>query len=345
MNIDEIAALANVSKATVSLALNNRPGVNPKTRENIKKIAAEHKYTLRSVKQNKTNQKMIRFLALKSDNFLTNPESFGTFIGTVIQNIEKQCSRANWTMVVSVVSVQNFHEEISHLQTSQACDGTIILGTNLTDIQLSEISSRFNNFVILDNAAPLMDINTVSINNYQGGHLAAEYLLQNHHNRIAYIGSKERYRNFQERENGFLDALQSKHISPCSTIHISQETGMAQIDFGRFLSESAFDATAIFCESDYMAIGVMKALSSYKLDVPNKVSVIGFDDVAESTMVTPELTTVSVNRDALADLAFKRLHDMILSIGTHKAVVKQTINTTLALRNSVCFYNNLNDIM
>ena len=75
------------------------------------------------------------------------------------------------------------------------------------------------------------------------------------------------------------------------------------------------------------------------------MSVIGFDDVAESTMVTPELTTVSVNRDALAGLAFKRLHDMILSIDTHKAVVKQTINTTLALRNSVCFYNNLNDIM
>lgn len=63
--------------------------------------------------------------------------------------------------------------------------------------------------------------------------------------------------------------------------------------------------TAIFCESDYIAIGVMKSLAELGIRVPEDISVVGFDDIAEAVIVSPELTTVRVDKEKMVRSAVR----------------------------------------
>ena len=88
----------------------------------------------------------------------------------------------------------------------------------------------------------------------------------------------------------------------------------------------------MFCENDYIAIGVVKALTGAGLRVPDDVSVVGFDNINETSIVTPELTTIHAPRERIAQLAVNRL--LALMKGDSGAPIKQIIDVELVVRQS-----------
>jgi len=339
MKIDDIAKLANVSKSAVSLALNGKNGVSQETRDKILKIAKEHGYIARPIIKaehfQKIDSKFLRFVACTNDRIVTEQYESLPFFTELIGDINKQMATLGYSLVVSSISSSNLEEELLQLENNQKSAGILLLGTNLNPQQIKLIANIQSNLVVLDTCFETLDINFVVMNNLYGAYQAGEYLVNLGHKQIGYVASKTRIYNFDMRKKGFLQAL-SEHqlcIEEENFFSISPTIISAQEDFKQTITNRTQPLpTAVFCEADYMAISVIKSLTELGIKVPEDVSVIGFDNIFESQVITPELTTIHVKKDRLATLAVKQLIDDINQEKIDK--IKLFVDTEIIIRNS-----------
>ncbi len=129
-------------------------------------------------------------------------------------------------------------------------------------------------------------------------------------------------------ENGL--RIKPEHTFQMSPTDLSIQNGFTQ----SILELKDNLPTAIFCECDYMAISVIKALNELDLQVPEDISIIGFDNIMESQIVSPELTTIHVKKDKIASLAVEKLIREIDYQEEDK--MKIFIDTELVKRRSSC---------
>lgn len=309
MTIAEIAKLANTSKATVSLALNNKPGVSPKTRQFIMEIAAEAGYVPASKCVAKKNIRLIA-VSSKDSNDIHN---FGTsFFAELINNIQTHCAELGYNLIYMAVPHGEYLSAVNAQEPENTSCGSIIIGTFLGDEEIEQLSA-INNLVIIDNPCNRSNINSITMNNYLGGYMAASHLINLGHRNIGYIQSISRVANLNQRFAGFSDAMSENGLSlPDSRIFRSNCYMQSNVsNLSSILSRNDTIPTAFFCENDYHAFCLLSALSKLGLKVPDDVSVVGFDNVPESQISSPFLTTINVDRKALGYIAVNRLHEII----------------------------------
>lgn len=334
MKIDDIARLANVSKSAVSLAINGKPGVSAETREKILTIVDEHNYVpLRNVNTRSKKKATIRFIACKSPDLITEQYQNLPFFNELISYLSSSVNHYPYDLVISTFNEDTLLEELKEVEKEQASAGMILLGTNLAKEQIELIHAHYEHVVILDTHHGAVDANFVSINNYLGGYSAADYLLKQGHEKIGYVMGIPRIVNFEERKNGFFSRLEEEALV-IPEEHQFQLPAM-EIKDGKELEKSFRSLrelpTAIFCENDYMAISIVKLLSRLNIEVPKDVSIIGFDDIRESRVITPELTTLQVDKKEMAFQTLDLLDKHINKTSTTKHV---QVNTQLVERQS-----------
>ena len=129
----------------------------------------------------------------------------------------------------------------------------------------------------------------------------------------------------------------NSHGISSKDVNIYQMHGMKiETDIENFtdLQSDSSLPTAVFCENDYIAISLIRTLSALKITVPEDISVIGFDNIPESKVITPELTTIGVNKQKIAQEAMRKmlanLERQEEDYGMHSF-----INTNLIERDSV----------
>lgn len=334
MTVNEIAKLANTSPATVSLALNNKPGVSPATRERILKIVSEHGYIPRKKSTPQSNQ-LIKLVAVSKPNS-SNIHNFRTsFFAEITNYIQRRCSELGYSMLYSIIPHEDFIRDVLSDESRQLSSGIILIGTYLDEKEVEMTKQLSVPFIILDRGSTLTSVNTVNINNYRGAYRAVEELIQSGHREIGYIRSSSLVFNLQERFHGFSDALERNGL-------ILDKACLFQcnsyIDNGVDILKEQLEncnslPTAFFCENDYVAFALISALNKMGLSTPGDISVIGFDDVPECIMTTPQLTTLHVDRKALAYAAVNRLNEIL---NTHGSTTQSImVDTTLVRRNSV----------
>ncbi|QIZ07552.1 LacI family transcriptional regulator [Priestia megaterium] len=339
MKIDDIAKLANVSKSAVSLALNGKNGVSQKTREKVLRIAQEHGYIPRPIikadQYFQPNSKLLRFIACTNAGIVTEQYESLPFFMELIHNLDKQIGSSGYSLLVSSISIESLQEEVSRLEQEQKSAGILLLGTNLTPEQINLVADIQPNIVVLDTCFETLDVNFVVMNNVYGAYQAGQYLMELEHQQIGYVGSNTRMYNFDMRKKGFLQALaenglkiaESNYFSLSPTVISSQDAFKEKINkrMGQL-------PTALFCEADYMAISVIKSLTELGIKVPEDISVIGFDNIFESQVITPELTTIHVKKDKIALLSVEKLIRQIENNDSDK--IKLFVDTELIERNS-----------
>jgi DNA-binding LacI/PurR family transcriptional regulator len=342
MKIDDIAKIANVSKSAVSLALNGKNGVSEETREKIIKIAQEHGYIprpiMRADQYYQTKSKLLRFVACTNSGIVTEHYETLPFFMELINNIEKHINPSGYSLMVSAVNIESLKDELTRLEQEQSSAGILLLGTNLTAEQIKMVSTIQSNLVVLDTCYETVDTNFVVMNNIHGAYLAGNHLIDLGHRDIGYIESNSRMYNFDMRKKGFLQALNEHGIKIENENYysISPTTISSQDVFKAKISKRSNDLpTALFCEADYMAISVIKSLSELGIRVPHDISVIGFDNIFESQVITPELTTINVKKDKLALIAVERLIRQIENNDLDR--MKIFIDTDLVERKSCAF--------
>ena len=165
---------------------------------------------------------------------------------------------------------------------------------------LLELSLKQFPVILLDKKIYDVAFPTVSSDNREGGFLATELLIQQHHQQIAYLFGDlgHRPQSVRQRYLGYLQALDQAGLA----FHSRLEAGMTvSEELPAYLAEHGI--TALVCENDLTAIAAARLLKKHGLQVPDDVSIIGFDDIQAARFVEPPLTTIAQNFDQLGQQA------------------------------------------
>ncbi|WP_137844059.1 LacI family DNA-binding transcriptional regulator [Microbacterium sp. 2FI] len=278
-----IAEEAGVSLATMSKVLNGRADVAPATRARLEEHLARHGYTRRSATQ-RTEFVELVFHELEP-----------SWSMEVIEGVEEVAHAAGLSVVLTVSGDR-------HAPGAEWIDGVlrrrpvgvILVFSDIAAPYREKLRSRGIPFVIVDPAGdPSPDVPSVGSANWSGGLMATRHLIELGHRRIAAITGPEDMMCSLARVDGYRSAMNAAGLP------IDPEL----IRFGDFhpgggearareLLALPEPPTAIFAGSDLQALGAIAAGSAAGLRVPDDLSVVGYDDIALSRWMSPQLTTV-----------------------------------------------------
>ena len=297
MTIKDVAKRAGVAVSTVSYALNGSPKVSEKTRRRIHKIAEdlgyEPNYTARELKTKKT----------KTIGLFLNDFS-GPFYSELIRGIQEVVQKNGY----SFIACSSFGDEEStavKFIREKRIDAAIIFAPNISDKLLINAASKGVPIVVLDRKLESENIYSILINNEQGAIKAVNYLIGIGQQNLVFVSGREEAYDNRERLNGFKKAVNANGIEErILQGDFTENSGYAAaID----LIKSKKLPDAVFLSNDEMAIGMIKCFKEYEINVPEDVSIIGFDNITVSEYITPKLTTVSHPKYELGVRAAERL--------------------------------------
>ncbi|PLS30471.1 ribose operon repressor RbsR [Bifidobacterium margollesii] len=286
--IKDVAAEAGVSVTAVSLVLNDRPSrVSEETRRHILDVAERMNYVPNQVARTLVTQRSM-LLAL------IVPDIQNLFFAGLAKRIEDECQQAGYSLIVanSGDSRQTEQRLISRLA-GRGVDGVFLIAAGESCADVDELRSDVEAcpcpVVLVDRLIDVDWCDGVGIDNRAGGRLAARFLVESGHRRIACISGETSVGNAAGRRDGFLEGLAEVAISPVAVVE-----GDYRYDSGYEASEAivASGATAVFCCNDLMALGLMQGLRHMGRSIPDDVSVIGYDGIAERFGFGAMLTTI-----------------------------------------------------
>lgn len=327
VNIRELAQIAGVSPAAVSLVLNGKPGVGEETRDRIIKLANEMNY-----KGLARTRKSKNILFLKYIKHGMIVEENAGFISAIMDSIENDCRSQGYTLSI-VLSQKNLEKTLSEIDYTNFY-GIIFLGTELDENSYPLLNEIPIPYVVVDNVMPHFDCPAIAIDNFEIVYGALSHLKGLGHKEIAYFRSNIRIQNFIERANAFYK-YSGRFGFSFEKVH---EFQVVPTLLGSF--ESMTDClqkyprlpSCAFADNDTIAIGVMKALKKAGYRIPEDIAVIGFDDIPFAAINSPTLSTMRVPKKAIGSLALRQL---LMKIDNDiDAIQKTRVEGELIIRHS-----------
>jgi len=308
MTIREIATVAKVSPATVSLVLNNKKGVGEKTRSRVQKILREYGYTAEQYSR-KGERCRITFLKYRTHGMAVE-ENQG-FIASIIDWIENECRNCYYDLIVCNCTADTIEETLKNIA-DDAPDGIIFLGTELDPKLCQAFNMIHTPFVVLDNSMRYENIDSVVMDNENIAATAVKYLHKLGHRKIGYFKTNVEISNLKERYAGYLNAMTELELTPPEPLCLTPTLNGAYSDMKKWLASGVYSPEgAVFADNDSIAIGAARALQEAGYGIPKDISIIGVDDIPYSAMAMPALTTMRVSRSMLGVLAVDVLRKRI----------------------------------
>lgn len=307
----ELARKLNLSETAVSMALNNKPGVSIGTKNKVLEAAEKYGYDFSRIASKNNKNGCIYAVWYRGSNAII---SYSPIFDEILDGIEKECRSQGYKLRILQFYEKNddLQETIETLRGSD-CIGVILLGTELTESAGKKFVSLRMPVVILDSYFYSLNCNYVLINNRQGAYLATDYLISRRMKQPGHLQSSYPLRNFSERKEGYQKALRDNGMSASlSTVHeLSPSIDGAMADMLELIDSGAALADCYFADNDLIAIGAMKAFRLRGYRIPEDIAMIGFDNISEGRIIEPSLTSVSIPRLYMAQLAVKKLIDSI----------------------------------
>jgi LacI family transcriptional regulator len=176
------------------------------------------------------------------------------------------------------------------------------------------------------------DVSYVCADGRKGTYEAASQLIKSGRKRIAYIKGTDAYQVGLNRFEGYKQALEAAHLSFEETLVYSGDFKMADgYEAARNFMQQTNPPDAIMAATDFMAIGALKYLNEQQVSVPEKVAIVGFDNLASSAETHPPLTTIELPMEQLATRAIEAL---IHQIENDKTAVQQVFDCKFIIRQS-----------
>jgi LacI family transcriptional regulator len=293
--IRDIAAGAGVSIATVSRVLNGRPDVSTATREAVLRVVREQGFSMnRSARALSGGRTGLIGVTLP----MVHVEYFSRILWGASEALYEHDMR-----VVLCPTMHEREREGTLLESllQGTTDGALLLLTRESHDALVALERQGYPFVVLDPRHPVGDSAPVVGAGHLGGAKAAtEHLLSLGHRRIGVITGPHGWVATVQRLDGYQVSLAAAGL----------QSDPKLIAKGNFTNDSGYWAalellslrkppTAIFAMNDEMAVGAMRAAEERGLEIPRDLSIVGFDDLEKTQIVTPSLTTV---RQPLAEM-------------------------------------------
>lgn len=299
VTLQQIADELGTSKVTVSRALNGKPGIGDGLRQRILERAVAYGYSLPS-----NEEIAIKSLAfLIPQRFFLEMDHFYTVIYLYLSHL---CQARQ--IVLSAITISQEEEREGRLPAlflHQKFDGVFLAG-ECGETIIQKVREMNRVVVMIDSKSSKGDVSCVLSDNYALGYEMAEYLLEKGHREIGFVGDYYHNSNICDRYMGLRKALVMRGIpynASFDLINNDNHTGLYTLNFRL----PARLPTAYVCFCDMAAHYLYEKLHAAGVRVPEDVSVISFDNTEICENMKPALTSMEINKEDFARLAFEQM--------------------------------------
>ncbi len=332
--IRDVAKQAGVSHTTVSWVIHNDPRITPQTKEKVLKVIAEMNYhpnyLARSLVRGRTNT-----IAVIASFFSSGFEI------EILKGFDMGFETMGFPYNINLYSTRGSESQkdrlLNQILYGKMADSVILLSLKMKENMLKEFHKNQIPVVLIEEKMP--DAHVVKTDNEKGAYLAVEYLIKKGKRKIGlFIGSlkgEESGLSPRERLTGYKKALKDYNIE-------YEESRIVEIEKYYFedgqkalksIIERKAEIDSIFCAAgDMVAMGVLRETQLRGIKVPDDLSIIGYDNIVTSSLVTPSLTTVKQPIRILGITALKMSIDAVENRGTERK--QMVFEPELIVRNS-----------
>jgi DNA-binding LacI/PurR family transcriptional regulator len=314
--VHDVAKLAGTSATTVSRVLsNNGYPVSEDLRKRVLETAEKLNYTPNVLAK-----------SLKSANSteigVIVPTISNPFYSSAILGIQQEIQNQGYNILLCN-TFRHAEKERNYLQIlyNKRVNGVIVSAVAEDGNNILEFSKKGMNFVLLDQKIEGANCNNILFDSREGARIATEYLINNGHEKIALITTPLTRWTRRQILRGYSDALAEESGDSCKPVVFEASAEQEDNQFGyensvgvamaKQFIDSNCDATAVLCVNDMVAFGFIQELHKNGINVPQDISVMGFDDIPFASMFSPALTTIKCFAFEMGCLAGRILLDKI----------------------------------
>ncbi|WP_086664781.1 LacI family DNA-binding transcriptional regulator [Lentzea kentuckyensis] len=325
VTIRDVAAHANVSVATVSKVLNQRYGVSAETFARvtavIKELGYEASLVAQSLRNHRTN--VIGILVADIEPFSTE----------LLKGAADAIRGTGFELVVYSAGGRTGDPQGWEQRYLTRLSGTLVDGAVLVTPAVDLEGLPGTPVVAVDPHTGRSPLPTIDSDNLRGGQLATEHLLELGHRRIALITGRADLKSAQQRETGYRRALVAAGVPvDTSLVRRGDYDHDVAAQSARELLSGPDRPTAVFAANDISAIAVIETALELGLRVPDDLSVVGFDNIAESALCRPPLTTV---QQPIREMGYRAISLLVKLINRDEpGDTHITLGTDLVVRHS-----------
>ncbi|SET17653.1 transcriptional regulator, LacI family [Oceanobacillus limi] len=328
ITIKDVAKKANVSIATVSRIVNNKPGYSKETEKKVLEVIEELGYHPNAIARGLISKRShtIGVLVPKLSSMLMSEFISG------IENIAHQFGSS----VIICHTESNGKKTMQYLELlrEKQIDGIIFSSEVLTEEYYQFMKKMDVPIVLLSTVSFDYPVPYVRVDDQHAAYTATEYLIKKGHRNIGMIsGTKEDVVAGQPRIDGFTQAMDRNKLPVTNNIVAAPGFGYedGKEAFKQLITQNP-DVTAVFAASDELALGVISTAYQMDIKIPDDLSVIGYDNVSLAEMSIPPLTSVGQPLSTMGEKATEMIFEMI---NTNQSVESRIFPHEIVERQSV----------
>lgn len=308
-NITDLAHLAGVSPATVSRALSGKGIISGRTRDLVRALAEEHDFQPNALARNLRTKKTGAIGVVIPLGHARNQHISDPFFMTLIGCLADGLTEHGYDLVLSRVIPENANW-LDKIIDSGRTDGLIVIGQSDQMSILDAAALRHKPLIVWGGYAAGQTHCSVGSDNFLGGMIAGQHLIERGARRIAFVGDP-RASEVAQRLDGLKAALEEAGLSDELRVQPTP-TGRRRDDVEIFdFLTAAPRADGIFAASDVLAMTTLQALAELGVSVPDETRVIGYDDLPLAEQTVPRLTTIrqdiALGAEYLIDTLLRRI--------------------------------------
>jgi len=312
ITLQDIADEMGLSRNTISKALNDHDDVAEETKRMVQNTAIAlgyKKFNIISDSARNTIESRGNIVFLNYGD--TVETSYWSFIS---KGIEEELSKKGYNLILNFINAEDEKNLVlPRVINQKSTDGILLMGS-LNEQYIHKICTQQVPIVLIDAPSTLLSTqlraDVVMMENEDSVFALAEHLIHLGHKEIGFIGDIQYSKSIQERWYGFVKAMKENGLSIDLTqciIHETLEQYQDPFSIEMDLDKMKKMPTAFVCANDRIAIHTIRLLQKRKYHIPEDISVVGFDDIQEATIVDPALTTVQVHKEEIGRRAAAEL--------------------------------------
>jgi LacI family transcriptional regulator len=307
--IKDIARALNVSTSTVSRALRDTHDVKQETRKAVLALAEELNY--------QPNQLALHLLKKQTHTIGVIVPNLDFVISTMVKGIDEVALEAGYTVMVCQ-SNESYGREIVNTKRlmDSLVDGFIVSLSSESKMvaHLKKILDKKKPMVMFDRISSELIAPNVTVDNEGAGYMATQHLIEQGYKKIAILAGPKNLELSNNRMDGYLRALKENNIKVDKELIVYCDFNQ---DYAYFATKELLALKkrpdAIFAIADKMAIGAMLAIKEKKLNMPNDIGLVGFNNDPATSLVTPTLSSIDMPAFELGKTAAKTFIEMMHS--------------------------------
>jgi LacI family transcriptional regulator len=311
------------------------PDIPQETKDKVMNIIKQHNYIPK-------NKVLGLFIVDFSNASITKRVIISPYFSSIVASVIDTSRQLGFSVLVTEIIMKEDIAYVEQLIKSKSIAGGVFVGADKEMPFIKKLMESDFKMVIFDQkddeGIPSPNVLYINPDNHGGAYLAVTHLIELKHKKIAHIGGGSTKLSTVERVNGYKKALKDAGIKYNKDYVIKsdykEEGGYSAMKKLLTLPEPP---TAVFAGNDSMAIGAIKAVYEAGLNVPNDISIVGFDDIEISKYINPPLTTIKASIIDSADMGVRKIVDMIEK--KNELSARYIMKTELIIRNSTKEYN------